>query len=142
MDMQTNSILFEESFQPDDKNIIKILGETGKYWETIKKYIAENHENVVETWKFYRKESGWLLQVSRKKRTIFWMRPIDGYFTITFWFGDKAVEVVEKSGLPIKIIEDLKNAKKLMIGRNATIEVRSPEDVEYVEMLIELKMEN
>ena len=64
------------------------------------------------------------------------------YFTTTFWFGDKAEAVVERSDLPGDIKNTLKSAKKYHIGRSLPISVRLPEDLEIVKKLIEIKINN
>jgi hypothetical protein len=33
--METNKF-YDESFEPDDENLIQIFGDTGKYWQAIK----------------------------------------------------------------------------------------------------------
>ena len=139
--METN-IFYDESFQPDDESLIEILGETGKYWQAIKKHLKDKYGDFNEEWKFYYKKTGWILQITQKKRTLFWLKPYEGYFSITFWFGDKAVAMVEKSDLPEDIINTLRNAKKYQIGRSIQIYVKSSEDVENVKKLIEIKVSN
>ena len=42
----------------------------------------------------------------QKKRTIFYLTPHDGYFDLSFVFGDKAVAAAEKSSLPKKLLEE------------------------------------
>ena len=139
--METNPF-YDESFQPNDKWLIEIFAETWKYWQAIRSQLNQDFGDVHEEWKFFYKKSGWLLQVTRKKRTIFWLRPFDGYFCITFWFGDKAAAVVENSDLPTTIKNALKNAKKYKIGRSIQIDVKQPGDVENIKKLMAIKVRN
>jgi len=136
------SMLYDESFKPDDESLFQIFGETAKHWQAVKKHLKDEFGNYNEEWKFYYKKSGWLLQVTQKKRTLFWLRPFIGYFSITFWFSDKTVAIVEKSDLPEDIINTLKNAKKHQIGRSISIYVKLTEDVENVKKLIGIKINN
>jgi len=62
--METN-IFYDESFQPDDESLIEIFGETGKYWQAIKKHLNDEYGDVNEEWKFYYKKSGWILNVKK-----------------------------------------------------------------------------
>ena len=106
----------------------------------IRKHLEDEYGDVKEEWKKFYKKSGWVLQLTRKKRTIFWLTPFDGYFCITFWFGDKAIAVVEKRDLSEEIIEALRSAKKYKIGRSIQINVRHSDDVENIKKLIEIKI--
>ncbi len=139
--MESN-IFADKSTKPDDKNLAEVLGKTETFWQEIKKHLQDEYGDVKEEWKDYYKKSNWVLQVIRKKRTMFWFKPFKDYFCIAFWFGDKAVAVVEKSDLPESIINSLKNAKKYQIGRSVQIYVKHSEDVENVKKLIEIKIKN
>jgi hypothetical protein len=44
----------------------------------------------------------------RKKKTIFWISLIENTFQVTFYFGDKAEPLIEKSELPEKIKVEFK----------------------------------
>jgi len=64
------------------------------------------------------------------------LKPFDGFFSLTFWNGDKAVASVERSKIPDKMKQDLIHSKRYMIGRSLTIEKKKPEDTEYIMDLI------
>ena len=136
-------ILFDDkSKKPDQKSLVKALGQTGKYWIELKKHIDEKYGPVIEDWKFYGQKYGWQLKVLRKKRNLFFIIPAEGYFKIVFVFGDKAVSAVEQSDLPEGIINTLKNAKKYMEGRGLQVEVKLPKDLKNVKKLVDIKVEN
>ena len=135
-------ILNDKLIIPDEKIISIILGDSFKHWEIIRNYLNDNYDGIKEIWKYYYEKSGWLLQVIQRKRTIFWFKAYDGYFSNSFWFGDKAVVLVEESNLPENIKVDLKNSKKYKIGRCITIFVKNSSDVENIKKLIDIKMKN
>ena len=136
------NVFYDKSVKPDDKSLVEILGETGIFWEAIKKHLKDEYSDVNEEWKFYNQKSGWIFKLIRKKRAIFYLTPFEGYFRLTFWMGDKAVAEVEKSDLSENIINTLKNAKKYREGRSIQIYVRLPEDFENVRKLIAIKVHN
>jgi len=136
-------IIFDDkSIKPEDDSLYEILGTTGKYWKELKKHLEEKYGPITEEWKFYSQKSGWTLKVLRKKRNLFFFTPIKDYFKISFVFGDKAVAVVEKSDLPVTIINTLVNARKYMEGRGIQIDIKLPEDLENVKNLVEIKINN
>lgn len=136
------TFLIDKSFDPTDEKIADVIGETVDYWNKLWKQINSKYSDIKKQWKYYPDKAGWVLQVIRKKRTLFWLKPLDGYFSLTFWYGDKAVTTVEKSNIPEKMKQDLINSKKYMIGRSLTIEIKEPDDTKYIMDLIDIKLKN
>jgi len=136
------SVFKDKSAKPDAIRLIKAIGDTAKSWEAIKKHIGENYGAVNEEWKFYGASSGWTLKALLKKRNLFFLTPLQGYFRVSFVFGDKAVAVVEKSDLPKELIGTLKSARKYAEGRGIRVDIRAPNDVEIVKKLIDIKVQN
>lgn len=139
--MESNMFM-DKAIQPDEDRLLQALGETGKYWLAIKKHIRETHGEVSEEWKFYSPKYGWILKTLLKKRNLFFFSAFAGYFRMVFVFGDRAVAAVEQSDLPDALIAELKNARKYAEGRGIQIEVKSPQDVEMVKKLIDIKVRN
>jgi len=137
-----SSVFIDKSIQPDNDQLFYVIGETGKCWEAIKNHITENHGDVTEEWKFYGAKYGWTLKTLLKKRNLFFFTPLNGYFRISFVFGDRAVAAIEQSDLPGDIINEVKNARKYAEGRGIQITVKNQEDVENVKKLIEIKINN
>ena len=132
----------DKTVEPNDIILGDVLGPTAEVWQALKTHINDEYDDIHEQWKFYYQKYGWILQVMRKKRTLFWMKVFHGHFTVTFWFGDKAVAVVEDSDLPEDIKESLRNAKKHQIGRSVQVDVRRNEDITNVKKLIAIKLKN
>ena len=136
------SVLNDKSIEPDDDIVFPILGKTGIFWESIRKHLDDDYTDIVYVWKYYYEKSGWLLQVRRKKRTLFWFKVFKDFFSVTFWFGDKAVGIVQDSDLPEDIKHELRIAKKHKIGKSISIHVRHSDDVEHVKKLVAIKIRN
>ncbi|HEY9167118.1 MAG TPA: DUF3788 family protein [Candidatus Kryptonia bacterium] len=127
---------------PDEMKLLKILGDTGKFWREIRSYIEKDFGPVKSEWKFYSEKSGWTMKLLLKKRNLFFLSPVDGGFRMSFIFGDKAVSAIEESDIPKKIIDEVRNAKKYVEGRGIRMEVKSAKTVEIVKKLIKIKIEN
>lgn len=132
----------DKSIQPDKTMLTGTLGETLPLWEAILSYIIQSHGPIIEEWKFYSPKFGWTLKVLLKKRNLFFFTAYEGYFGISFVFGNKAVSEVEKSDLPVEIIDDLRNARKYAEGRGIQIIVTQQSQVEIVKKLIAIKIAN
>jgi hypothetical protein len=133
-------VLTDPTVQPTEELIFSIIGENSVYWEQLIDYLYENHFDITEEWRFYNDGKSWLYRALRKKKTIYWIGVIKDTFRTSFWFGDKAEPIIEASSVSEKIKEEFRNAKRYGKLRAISIEIRSPEDLQNVISLIELKV--
>jgi Protein of unknown function (DUF3788) len=136
------SIFLNKSVKPNNEMLSVALGQSYKYWEEIKKTLANQYGTQTEEWKYYGANSGWTLKFLFKKRNLFFFAPCEKYFRIAFVFGDKAVRAVEDSDLPPKMIQELKNAKRYVEGRGLRLEIKKKADVKHVITLVGIKVSN
>jgi hypothetical protein len=135
-------VFFDKNVVPDDDALSTALGAVYTYWLELEKAIALEFGETVREWKHYGQKSGWTMKLLLKKRNLFFLIPYEGYFTLGFVFGDKAVSVVEKSDVPVAIAEELVNAKKYAEGRGLRLEIRRREDVIVALKLARIKISN
>ncbi len=134
-----SSVFTDKSAEPDADSLAEVLGVTSAFQEALSKQLEAEYGPLMEEWKYYGQKSGWLLKTLRKKRNLFFLVPLQGYFRVVFIFGDKAVSAVEQSDLPGEIVETLKNARKYAEGRGLSIDVKGPVDLEHVKKLVKIK---
>jgi hypothetical protein len=137
-----SSFFVEKTRMPDNQMLANTLGSSYKFWEKIKSSLTINYGELNEDWKFYGQKIGWTLKLLYKKRNLFFLTPYEDYFQIAFVFGDKTVSVIEKSDLPVGIIDEIRSAKKYAEGRGLRILVKKSNDVEIVLKLTEIKINN
>jgi len=137
----STSFFDDKSNPPDEIDLAAALGDTRTFWRDIRSLLEDHYGPLVEDWKFYSKKSGWIMKLLRRKRNLFFSTPMDGYFNVSFVFGDKAVARVQESCLPEDIVSNLVNARKYAEGRGVQIEVRAPEDVEHIVTLTGIKLQ-
>jgi hypothetical protein len=130
------SIFGEKAIIPNKETLKEELGDSQILWDKIIDFSEGKGE-----WKFYSKAAGWTLQVKKGKRTLFYVMPKDGYFQMTFVYGERAVAAAQSFGLPEKVLERLEQARVYMEGRSIAIDVTSDEDVEIAEKMLQLKLE-
>ena len=133
--------LSDPRVQPGDDLIFSLIGKNKKYWQKILKQMLDTYKDVTWSWNWYNDGKQWLFKLVQKKKTIFWAAIITtGQFRITFYFGDKAEPLIYGSGLPQKVKENFKTARRYGAIRPATLLVQSDEDVDTVLKLAEIKM--
>ena len=118
------------------------LGQSYKYWEEIRNTLENQYGPLIEEWKYYSATSGWTLKLLLKKRNLFFFAPCEKYFRLAFIFGDKAVSAVEKSDLPLKMVQELKSAKRYVEGRGLRLEIKKKTDVKNIITLVAIKINN
>jgi hypothetical protein len=137
----TNNFL-DKSSKPSNEMLSDALGRSYKYWQEIKDILGDQYGKLTEEWKYYSAGSGWTLKLLLNKRNLFFFSPCEKYFRLTFIFGNKAVNEVEHSNLPDKIIEELINAKRYIEGRGLRIDVKKKTDVTNILKLVAIKVHN
>jgi hypothetical protein len=134
------SVFPDKSKKPDARRLNRAIGESGPCWTAIKAHITEKHGKATEEWKYYGPKAGWVLKVLLKRRNLFFFTPLEGYFRVTFVFGDKAATAVEKSNLRAAIKKDLRDARRYVEGRALRIEVKRQKDVASIKKLVDIKI--
>jgi hypothetical protein len=133
-------VLTDKAVVPTDKQIFSFIGENKTYWKRIMNHISENYKEFTGTWNYYNDGKQWLFKLVNKKKTIFWLGLFNNTFRITFYFGDKAEQLILASELPDKVKQEFRSAKKYGAIRGITTVITNNEDVDIVEKLIAVKL--
>jgi hypothetical protein len=130
------NVFLDKAVQPTAAILAKSLGPRAKYLGELKHHVPGP---LTEQWKHYGKTIGWTLKLLKGKRNLCFIVAGKNCFTISFVFGDRAVEAVERSGLPAELVEQLVNARKYVEGRGVRIEVKSRRAMEHAKILLDIK---
>jgi hypothetical protein len=133
-------VLTDPQVQPTDELIFSIIGENKIYWEELVEHIYNQYTFITEEWRFYNDGKSWLYRALKKKNTIYWIGVQKDTFRVSIWLADKAAPVLEASALPESVKEQYRNARQFKIGRCVSIVMRSPEDLECVKLLADIKV--
>ena len=133
-------VLTDKNQFPTEEVIFSHIGKSKIYWESIFQHIHTNHPDFSEEWKYYNDGKSWLLKVTRKKKTIFWLSIYKDLFRITFYFGDKAEPAIIESSISDKLKEEFKNGKRYNKIRGLTLIINNNKVLEYVKSLITIKL--
>ena len=132
-------VLTDPTQFPSDEVIFSHLGARRALWESLFAFIRTAHPDFVERWRYYNDGKSWLLNVSRKKKTVFWLSVIEGSFSITAYFTDKSREAILASALSAELKEQYREGRSFGKLRGVTITFRKKSDVKDARTLITLK---
>lgn len=130
-------VLNDASQFPAEEIIFSWLGKTGSLWSSLFNYIQEIYPEINSQWRYYRDGKSWLLKVTRKSKTVFWLSVIKGAFRITFYFGDTARDLIMESSLSDELQEQYNHKTGL---RAVTVIVKNKKDINSVKELIDIKL--
>jgi len=133
-------ILTDKDQFPTEEIICSHIGKTKPLWNSLFDFIHTNNPDISEEWRYYNDGKSWLMKVTRKSNTIFWLSTINGSFRTTFYFTDKAEEAISGSSISSKLKEQFDNAKRFGKIRGITIVFKNKKDVEDAKMLIAIKL--
>jgi hypothetical protein len=132
-------VLSDKNVKPDDKLIFSIIGEKKKQWHSIMNYVSANYKDSSGNWNYYNDGKQWLFKMVNKKKTLFWAAIPDGTFRITFYFGDKAEQMILKSELPEAVKEGFKTTRRYGKIRAISNRIEDVKEIETIYKLIDLK---
>ena len=124
---------------PTDEIIASHLGKSRPHWDALFAIIRSEHPDFVERWRFYNDGKAWLMNVSRKKKTVFWLGVFGGGFRITAYFTDKAADAIQASKLSPELKEQFTTGRSYGKLRAVTVTFRKKRDVEDAKVLMALK---
>lgn len=132
-------VLSDRDVFPTAEVIFSHLGRRRAIWEALFAFIHAEHPDFVAEWRYYNDGKSWLLNVSRKKKTVFWLSLVGKTFRITGYFTDKARDAVRASALPDELKEQFLGQSPIGKLRAITITFRTKRDVEAAKVLVALK---
>ncbi len=134
-------VFVEKSRIPNEQLFISTLKETFEYYTEIFKQLKQMKPNIWTEWKYYGKKNGWLLKHLDDKRNVFFLVPHEGFFKLSFTFGDKAVcQIIASDTISSHIKELIQAAKKYSEGTPILLTVKSENDVGQAIELVKYKL--
>jgi len=132
-------ILTDKIIFPTEEIIFLHIGKTKVLWNSLFEYLHAELPDLTEEWRYYNDGKSWLLKVTKKAKTIFWLSVQEGSFRITFYFTDRAEKAIIGSSISDELKEQFKSGKHYNKIRGLTIIFKYKKDVEYAKSLIWIK---
>jgi hypothetical protein len=133
-------VLTDKNQFPTEKVIASHLAKRMALWNALFEFIHADHPDFDERWRYYNDGKSWLLNVSRKKKTVVWVSVIRGTFRITAYFTDKAAESIAASALSAELKERFVRGRAMGKLRGITITFKKKRDLVDAKILIALKL--
>jgi hypothetical protein len=131
--------LTDESQYPDDEVLSSCLANAKDAWDAFTDFLQENHPAFTGEWRYYKDGKRWLYKLTKKKITICWISAWDGAFKTTFYFADKATDLITASKLKKEYVDQFVQGKKYGKIRGITVVIKKPADLRATKTLIEIK---
>ena len=133
-------ILNDPDQYPTEEVIYSCIGKRKELWISFFNTLHEYHPDFSEEWRYYKDGKNWLMKVTRKSKTVFWLSVWKNAFKITFYFSDKAEQLINDGDIPDEMKEEFKNGKRYGKIRGLTIVFSKKKDIEYAETLIAIRL--
>jgi len=133
-------ILTNQNEYPTEEIIFSHIGKSKALWNLVFEFLHTKHADLKEEWRYYNDGKSWLLKVTKKTKTIFWLSVLKDSFRITFYFTDKAEQAILNSPISEALKEQFKNGKRYNKIRGLTITFKYKKDVEDAKSLLAFKL--
>lgn len=133
-------ILTDKNEFPTEGIIFSHIGKSKALWQSVFEFIHTTHPDLTEEWRYYNDGKSWLLKFVKKTKTICWISLLKNSFRMTFYFTDKAKELILDSSISEELKDQFKMGKHYNKIRGLTITFKNKKDVEHAKVLIALKL--
>ena len=133
--------LSDKTEYPDDDVLKRYLGEAKDAWDSFAEFLESNYPKYSGEWRYYNDGKSWLYKITKRAKTICWVRVAHGKFTTTFYFPDRAEALIANSTLRKKYVEQFVNGRHYGTTRGLTVEIRKVADLSTTKKLIAIKEE-
>jgi len=133
-------VLTDKNIYPTEEVIFSHIKKSKTFWQSIFQYIHTNHPELSEEWRYYNDGKSWLLKVTHKTKTIFWLTVIPNAFMITFYLSEKTVQSFTKLAISKTLDKKIKESKKVGKSAALTFLMNDKQNLELVKEAIELKI--
>lgn len=137
---QPKPVLTDKDQFPTKEIIFSHIGTTKLVWESLFLHIHEEHQDLKTEWKYYKDGNSWLMKVTHKSKTIFWLSVIENAFRITFYFGGKAEPTVLNSNISDELKKQFKDGKNYGKIKGLTLLMNKKKYLKDAKELIALKL--
>jgi len=84
---------------PDEKSILAAVGRAAPAWRALFDQVRAAHPDLAQAWRYYADGKSWLLKVTRKSTTVFWLSVEKGSFRVAFYFPGRLTTALLESDL-------------------------------------------
>ena len=97
--MTTTPYFTDEDRRPTERSIRAALGRAAGAWQLLFEQLRAEHPDLSEAWRYYTDGKSWLLKVTRKATTVFWLSVQHRAFRVTLYFPERLAPALLESDL-------------------------------------------
>ncbi len=131
--------LNDKNEYPDNEVLSSHLGEAKSAWDSLMGMLKQDYPAFSGEWRYYNDGKSWLHKLTKKKKTISWISVWPGMFKTTFYFPDRAEELILASSLAQEYKDKFVHGKRYGKTRGLTVEIKNPADLDTTKTLIDIK---
>jgi len=135
----SNHVLSDKNIYPDDKILTQFLGNSKNAWDSFIDLLKDDYPLISTEWRYYNDGKSWLFKVTKKAKTICWVSIWEKHFKVTFYFNNRAKDLIKNSLLDEDIKKQWLRNGRIKKFNPTTIEVRKKTDLKTIKILIDLK---
>jgi Protein of unknown function (DUF3788) len=132
-------VLGDKSQFPTNQVVLSHLGKAKPLWAALFQYLAAEHPDFTQEWRYYNDGKSWLMKVQHKKKTVFWLSVLKDSFRTTFYVHEKAGKAVERSTISEELKDQYRSGKSFGKIRGVTVVYKNKKDVEFAKELVGIK---
>ncbi len=132
--------LFDKSVIPTEQVITSLLAQIYPVWEEVCLYILSANKILFET-KYFTKNYGWSRRFYKGSKTICYLFPEAGAFSMLVVFGQKEIESIEhsKNQLSENIYNTIMQTEHFHDGRWVWLQILDDSDIESLKKIVDIK---
>ena len=131
--------LIDATEYPDDRVLSRCLGNAKGAWDAFTTFLKSDYPSLSLEWRYYNDGKSWLCKIVKKSKTICWLSVYRGKFKTSFYFPNRAEDLIAGSSIRKKYKEQFVNAKSYGKTRALTVDVRTIADLSTTKKLIAIK---
>ncbi len=132
-------VLSDPEIFPTDAVLSSHLRKSKPAFAALFEFNHTHHPDFQERWRYYNDGKSWLMNVSRKKKTLFWLSVRDGWFRTSFYLNARAAECIPASAIPAPLKKQFQASEGEKF-RALTVVIKAKKDVEIYKEVLKLKM--
>jgi len=90
-------VIDDKNKYPNTKILTMHLGNSMNAWNAFIDLLKSAYPLISTEWGYYIDGKSWLFKVTKKTKTICWVSVWNRYFKVTFYFNNKAEEILKKA---------------------------------------------
>ena len=129
----------DKASPPTDKSILAAVGRAAPAWRLLFDELGEEHPDLSQAWSYYADGKSWLLKVTRKSKTVFWVTVEEGGFRVAFYFPERLLGALLESELSEERKEEIRGGAPVGKLRPVSVKFGPQRGVRDVMALVSLK---